>query len=149
MASNDLAHWQNVGRQKGRLRHRVFRAIGVMVLLIGIHSCTTANYGSPGISGPGMYNPITGKYTQEFSVPLDRTWALALDALQALEITPVKQVKDQLGGALLAMRADGTGVELTLRADGLAWTKVTIAVGRGEEAAAVRIGQEMERRLQR
>lgn len=131
------------------MRYRVWQTILMSLLMTTVSSCTTANFGTPGLSGPGMYNPIIGKYTQEFSVPLDKTWVATLDALKALDLTPVTQAKDQLGGQVLAKRGDGTDVKLILRPDGLFWTRVTIEVGRGEEEASIRIARELERRLKR
>ncbi|MCH7897690.1 MAG: ABC transporter permease [candidate division NC10 bacterium] len=55
----------------------------------------------------------------------------------------------QLGGRVVARRADGTDVVVTLRPIGLSLTSVLIEVGRGDKQASIRISQELERRVKR
>lgn len=120
----------------------------VIVLMITTIACAVYS-GTAGLSSPGEFNPLSGNYTQEFSASLDQTWEATLEAVKALELTTVRTAKDQLGAHLLAKRADGTDVELTLRPVGVRETSVKIEVGWGDREASVRIAQELERRLRR
>ncbi|MFQ5801346.1 MAG: DUF3568 family protein [Candidatus Methylomirabilales bacterium] len=124
--------------------------ISVVILMIAVAAaCTTVYSGTGGLSSPGEYSHITGDFKQEFSASLDQTWQAILEALQALELTIVKRAKDQLGGEVVAKRADGSDVTVALRPRGLALTFVEIQVGGGNKEASIRIAQELERRLQK
>jgi hypothetical protein len=125
-------------------------SVGCAVLaLTGAGGCTTVYSGTAGVSSPGEYNLVTGNYTQEFSASLDQTWDATLEAVQALELNIVGRAKDQIGGRILARRAEGTEVEITLKPRGLALTVVQVEVGWGDRDASIRIGQEVERRLKK
>lgn len=125
----------------------VLRAAIVILTMTGVTACSTVYSGTGGVSSPGEYNSVTGNFTQEFAASLDDTWDTTLEALEALELTIVRRAKDQLGGRVLAKRADGTDVTVTLRPRGRAMTFVQIEVGRGDKEASIRISQELERRL--
>ena len=131
------------------MRRHIF-VVGVLIMAAGgTGGCMTAYTGTAGVSGPGEYNRLTGAFTQEFSASLDATWEATIEAVQALELSIAGRAKDQLGGRVLAKRADGTEVEVTLKPRGLTWTFVQIEVGRGDKDASIRISQELERRLKK
>jgi hypothetical protein len=121
---------------------------GRAILLVTTAVACAAHSGTGGLSCEGLFNPITGKYTQEFSASLDQTYEATLEATKVFEFTAMRYTNDRLGAAVVARRADGTEVALTLRPAGRYWTKVTIGVGWGDERASVQIAQELERRLQ-
>ena len=128
---------------------RVLRSSLVVLVVAVMTACATVYSGTAGLSSPGEYNPITGEYTQLFSASLDKTWKVTVEALEGLELTIVKRAKDQLGGRVQAVRADGTEVEINLEPQSLALTLVKIKVGSGDKEASIRIAQELERRLQK
>jgi hypothetical protein len=131
------------------MAERVLRSSLAILVVTVMTACATVYSGTGGLSSPGEYNRITGDYTQLFSASLDKTWKATVEALEGLELTIVKRAKDQLGGRVQAVRADGTEVEISSTPQSLALTLVTIEVGRGDEDASIRIAQEIERRLQK
>ena len=128
------------------MRHAMRRGGLAIVLMITAVGCA-AYSGTGGLSSEGLYNPVTGNYTQEFSASVDQTYEATREVMKILDLTPVRHTKDRLGAHIAAKRANGAEVEVTIRPKGLAWTEVTIEVGRGNETASVRFAQEMERRL--
>lgn len=136
------------GREEG-MRDKVLRANMLILCMTAVTACSTVYSGTGGISSAAEYNRVTGNLTQEFSAPLDKMWETTLASLEALELTVVQRTKDQLGGWVMAKRADGTDVEVSLSPRGLELTVVTIEVGSGDQEASVRISQELERRLKR
>ena len=137
-----------MGREE-RMRDKVLRASMLIVFMTAVTACSTVYSGTGGISSAAEYNPVTGNLTQEFSAPLDKTWEATLASLEALELTVIQRTKDQLGGRVMAKRADGTDVEVNLSPRGLELTVVVIEVGGGDQEASIRISQELERRLKR
>ncbi len=130
-------------------RMRIVKGSVLILVMTALTACSTVYSGTGGLSSAAEYNRLTGNLTQEFSAPLDRVWKTTLEALEALELTVVQRTKDQLGGHVVAKRADGTDVEVSLRPRSLELTVVIIEVGRGDREASVRISQELERRLRR
>jgi hypothetical protein len=125
------------------MRRHIF-VVGVLIMAAGgTGGCMTTYTGTAGVSGPGEYNRLTGIFTQEFSASLDATWEATI------ELSIAGRAKDQLGGRVVAKRADGTEVEVTLKPRGLTFTFVQIEVGRGDKDASIRISQELERRLKK
>lgn len=131
------------------MRHGWLESGMVVVMIAAVTACSTVYSGTGGISSAAEYNPVTGNLTQEFSAPLDKTWEATLASLEALELTVIQRTKDQLGGRVMAKRADGTDVEVNLSPRGLELTVVVIEVGGGDQEASIRISQELERRLKR
>ena len=125
----------------------VFKRSVLILMVPVVTACTTVYSGTPGVSGPGEFNQFTGRYTQEFSAPFDQTWEATTRALEALELHIIKRAKDQIGGHILARRADGTDVNVELTPRGLAGTDVSIQVGWRDRDASIRVAKEVERKL--
>ena len=154
-----IRNQQVVGRREPRMgrpkeeeremRERLLKRTVLILMMGAVTACSTVYSGTSGLSTPAQYNPASGNLTQEFSASLDAMWGATIAALEALELTVVRRAKDQLGGRVVARRADGTDVVVTLRPIGLSLTSVLIEVGRGDKQASIRISQELERRVKR
>jgi hypothetical protein len=130
------------------MRGRLWQSSLMIVLMTTAIACA-AYSGTAGLSGPGEFNPINGNYTQLFSASLDRTWEAVLQTVKALQLDTLESSKDRSGGHLVAERANGTDVKLTLTPKGARETEVKIEVGWGDKNSSIRIAQELERRLKR
>lgn len=87
---------------------------------------------APGVekgAGTGILADVSEELKQVYPVPLEHLWNASLEALQQMRVEVKGARRDEAGGVIEAMRADGTLVRLTLARTGPAMASVAIRVG--------------------
>jgi hypothetical protein len=106
----------------------VYTLMGVGVLImIGGCAATTVGVGASAV--PGKYVYITGELQATYGIPIDQLWPKTLAVLQELRLTVDATHRDTQSGEIEARRADGTPVQVRLKAVGEHSTTLGIRVG--------------------
>jgi hypothetical protein len=129
----------------------MFEKIGVFVfsglLLLNMYGCVPLLAGAAGGAGTGTW--LSGKLSQEFHAPYERTIDAAKKALQSLKLEITKETKDANIAQLKSIYLDGKETWIDIRKVTDNSTKVEVRVGgvQPDKEAADKILKTIERYL--
>ncbi len=115
------------------------------LLLLPLSGCAVVAVGA---AAGAAWVWVNGEIKTELPAPLPEVRKAAVAVLEDLEMVDVRTVSDRLKGKVTAMMADGTRVEIRLKAPGDRVTTVRIRVGTvGDKVVSEQILRHLERRL--
>lgn len=129
----------------------MFKRITIFVfwglLLLNIYGCVALLAGAVGGTGTAAW--LSGKLTQEFNAPYERTINAATKALRSLKLKVTKEAKEENIAQLKSKYSDGREIWIDIRKVTENSTKVEVRVGgvSPDKAAAGKILKEMQRYL--
>ena len=116
-----------------------------LVLLVPLAGCAVVAVGA---AAGAAWVWVNGEIKADLPAPLPKVGEAAVAVLEDLEMVNVRRVADKLKGEVTAMMADGTRVEVRLKAEDFESTQVRIRVGTvGDKVISQQILRHLERRL--
>ena len=109
----------------------MFKRITIFVfwglLLLNIYGCVALLAGAVGGTGTAAW--LSGKLTQEFNAPYERTINAATKALRSLKLKVTKEAKEENIAQLKSKYSDGREIWIDIRKVTEDSTKVEVRVG--------------------
>lgn len=98
-----------------------------VLLLLNIYGCFALFAGAAGGTGTAVW--LSGKLTEQFNAPYDRTIDAARQALRSLNLEVVKETRDDNVAQLRSIYTDGKEIWVDVRRVASNSTKVEVRVG--------------------
>ncbi len=126
---------------------KILTLIFSVLLLLNIYGCFALFVGAA--AGTGTAAWLSGKLTQEFNAPYERTINAAEKALRSLKLEIIKEAKETNVTQLKSKYTDGRDIWIDIRKVTENSTKVEIRVGAvsPDKAAADKIFKKIQRYL--
>ncbi|MFA5157003.1 MAG: DUF3568 family protein [Candidatus Omnitrophota bacterium] len=97
------------------------------ILFLNLYGCVAVVAGTAGGAGTSIW--LSGKLTQEFHAPYDRTVSAAEDALASLRLELMKSTREENITQLKSKYTDGKEIWIDIRKITMDSTKVEVRVG--------------------
>ena len=121
------------------------KRVMALLLLVPLAGCAVVAVGA---AAGAAWVWVNGEIKADLAAPLPKVKDAAVAVLEDLEMVNIHQVADKLKGEVTAMMADGTRVEIRLKAGDFESTRVRIRVGAvGDKVVSEQILRHLERRL--
>lgn len=109
------------------MSRKIAAFLGLAFLLFNIYGCIAILAGAAGGVGTSVW--LSGKLTQEFHAPYEKTIKAAKSALQSLKLDITKESKDDNVAQLRSKYSDGKEIWVDIRRVTETSSKVEIRVG--------------------
>ncbi|HOW36443.1 MAG TPA: DUF3568 family protein [Candidatus Omnitrophota bacterium] len=129
------------------MSRKIVAFVGFAFLLLTIYGCVAIVAGAVGGVGTSVW--LSGKLTQEFNTPYEKTIKAARSALQSLKLNITKETKDDTVAQLRSEDSSGKDIWVDIRKITETSTRVEVRVGavNSDKDAATTILQRIQKYL--